>query len=68
MEMPSVVHPTSFNIRGIYFRVVTLFPLTDQQAAKIAMRYYRAKKFKKKDIGSTIHVISVVDRESIELL
>ena len=68
MEMPSVVHPTQFNIKGIAFRVVTLFPLTDSQAAKLAMRYYQTHKFNKKHIGTTIHVISVADRETIGLL
>lgn len=68
MTVPSLVHPTPFNIQGIIFRAVTFFPLTDQQAAKLVMRYYKTHKFSKKHIGSTIHVISVIDQETIGLL
>lgn len=42
MELPSVLHPVTFNVGGYAIRVMAYFALTDRQAAKIAMHGYRS--------------------------
>lgn len=66
--MQSVVHPTVFTISGMRFQVVAQFTLTDQQAAKVAMRFYRTRKFTKKDQGKLFQVLTSFDHDSIALL
>lgn len=68
MEMPSVIHPKRFHINGIFFEVISYSPLTDDQAAKVAMSFFRSKKFKKKDKGKVFKVITQFDSESSNLL
>jgi len=68
MEMPSVVHPKRFAINGMYFEVVSYSPLSDDQAAKIAMMFFRGRKFKKSDKGKLFQVITQFDAQSAGLL
>jgi hypothetical protein len=65
--MQSVVHPTIFLISGMRFQVVAQIALTDQQAAKVAMRFYRMRKFTKKDQGKLFQVLTSIDHDSITL-
>lgn len=57
MEMPSVVHPTRFTIKGMVFEVVSYSQLSDEKAATIAMQFFRMQKFKKKDQGKLFRVL-----------
>ena len=57
MEMPSVVHPTRFTIKGMVFEVVSYEPLSDSKAATVAMQFFRSHKFKKKDQGKLFRVL-----------
>jgi hypothetical protein len=50
------------------FQVVAQTALTDQQAAKVAMGFYRRRKFTKKDQGKLFQVQTLFDRETIALL
>jgi hypothetical protein len=50
------------------FQVVAQITLTDQQAAKVAMRFYRTRKFTKKDQGKLFQVLTSFDHDSIALL
>jgi hypothetical protein len=72
MEMPSVVHPVTFEIDGYLFRVTSYTSLTDDQAAAIAKSYYHQlrskRKLKKKDIGCTFDCITLFDADSSSLL
>jgi hypothetical protein len=64
MQMPSVVHPKSFDVGGVILQVVSYSPLTDQQAAN-AVRWFCANhKLKKKDKGKLIQVITMLDQQS----
>lgn len=68
MEIPSVVHPKRFVINEMYFEVVSYSPLNDEQAAKIAMMFFRGRKFKKSDKGKLFQVITQFDTQSAGLL
>lgn len=67
MEIPNVVHPKTFNINGIFFQVVSYTSLSDEQAEKMAMYFYRKHKFKKKDKGKIIKIITTADSQSANL-
>ncbi|MCK6414727.1 MAG: hypothetical protein L6Q63_04090 [Giesbergeria sp.] len=49
MNLPNIIHPTTFKIGEIHIRVASYFALTDKQAAGIAMHCYRSRKWKKAD-------------------
>lgn len=68
MEIPSVVHPKRFTINGMVFEVVSYSALTDEQAQKAAMLFFRSHKFKKKDQGKLFRVVTTFDRNSSNLL
>lgn len=68
MEMPSVTHPTTFKINGMYFKVVSYSKLSSAQAGTIVQNFYRTNKFKKKDQGKTFTVITTFDENSSGLL
>lgn len=68
MQTPSCVHPKRFKIQGITFEVVTLGPVSEAQAAKIAMHFFRTHKFKKLDQGKLFQVRALFDRFSANLL
>jgi hypothetical protein len=58
MNLPSVIHPKKFNIKGMLFEIVAYKPLTDDEAAQAAMYFYRSHKFKKADQGKLFHVLT----------
>ena len=68
MQKPSVAHPTKFKISEMFFEVVTFEPVTNDQAAKIAMHFYKSNKFKKSDKGKSFQVITMFDKQSAQLL
>jgi hypothetical protein len=68
MESPSVIHPKKFRIDGIFFEVITATPVSDEQAGKIAMHFYKSRKFKKPDKGKLFQVVTLFDSESTGLL
>ena len=68
MGSSAVTHPKKFKIDGMVFEIVTAGQLSDQQAAKIAMHFFRTHKFKKSDKGKLFQVITLFDSESANLL
>lgn len=68
MQMPSIVHPKKLSIKGMLFEVVAYTSLTDEQASKIAMIFYRSRKFTKKDQGKLFRVATQFDENSSDLL
>lgn len=68
MKIPSVIHPVKFNIGGYIFEVVSYGKLTDQQAAIIVRNFYSTHKFKKKDVGKVFKIISIIDKDSADIL
>ncbi len=68
MELPSVIHPTKFAINGMYFQVISFSKLTDSQASKVAMHFYRMRKFKKSHKGKIFKVITTIDENSSGML
>ena len=62
--VPSVVHPVRFKIKGIIFEIVSYARLTDEQARKIVLLYYRGHSFKKSDQGKQIRVVTLFDENS----
>lgn len=68
IRLPSVVHPKRFNIGGILVQVMSCVSLTDAQAAKVAMLFYRSRKFTKKDQGKLFRTYSLFDQDSVGLL
>jgi len=65
-----ITHPVKFNIGGMLFEVVTSGPVTQAQAAKIAMLFYQQHRhtFKRAQRGKLIQVITHYDRDSAALL
>ncbi|MDI6808282.1 MAG: hypothetical protein QME66_04775 [Candidatus Eisenbacteria bacterium] len=51
MEVPKIVHPRLVLINNIKFRVITYFPVTDDEARKIALWSYRTQ-------GRSLNVVS----------
>ena len=49
MNLPDVIHPSTYRIGEIHMRVASYFPLTEAQARAIAMHAYRSRKWKKAD-------------------
>lgn len=68
MNLPDVVHPTTFKIGEIHIRVVSYFPLTDKQAARIAMHCYHSRKWKKADAKKVHAQLWTGDREAAAML
>ena len=68
MDAPSTIHPKLIKINGFTFRVVAYCHLTDQQAYKIAIHFYRNNKLKKKDQKKVFQVYTTFDQDSLELL
>lgn len=66
MDMPSVVHPVKFEIKGITFEVVSIGELTNEQAAGVARLAYAKHKRKKKDVGKIVQVVTFLDGDSLE--
>jgi hypothetical protein len=64
MNLPDVIHPTTFKVGDIHIRVASYFPLTDKQAAGIAMHAYRARKWKKADAKKVHTQMWIGDREA----
>ena len=65
---PNVVHPTTFNIRGVLVEIVAFAPLTDAQAMKIALMYARTHRIRKGMTGKTVRVVTTFDGSSRQLL
>jgi hypothetical protein len=68
MKLPSVTHPKRFKIDGIEFEVVSYSSLTDEQASKVAMHFFRTHTFKRKDQGKVFRVETTFDQSTIKLL
>ena len=68
MKLPDVIHPKRFRINGYVIGVATYFPITDQQAAKIAMLAFRSRKWTKKDLKKEHIQLWTGDRDALALL
>lgn len=56
MNMPNVIHPTTYRMGGIQIRIASFFSLTESQARGIAMHTYRTRRWTKAD-AKKIHTI-----------
>lgn len=65
MNLPAVVHPVQFRIKGILFEIVSYDPLTDQQAARLAQAFYRLHRFTRKDQGRVYRVLTTADQTTL---
>lgn len=68
MNIPNVIHPTTFKIGEIHIRVASYFALTDRQAAAIAMHSYRSRKWKKADAKKVHTQLWIGDRDAAAML
>jgi len=66
--MSEILHPKIFDINGFKFQIAAQCELSDDEAAKIAMRFYRSRKFAKKDRCKVFQVRTEFDRDSAGLL
>lgn len=66
--LPSIKHPKLFQIGAIRMGVISYFPLTDDQAAKIAMYAYRSRKWTRKDEKKVHYQYWTGDRDALRLL
>ena len=65
-SLPSVIHPTKFNINGIVLEVVSFEPLNNEQAGWVAGWFYRNHKWKKKDRGKLNQAVTVASPRDID--
>ena len=68
MQLPNVIHPTTYKIGEIQIRVASYFPLTEPQARAIAMHSYRSRKWKKADAKKVHTQLWIGDRETAAML
>lgn len=68
MQPTRVTHPTIFTIAGIRIQVTALSILTEAQAAKIAIHFYRTRRFTKKDQTRLFQAVTLFDQDSVGLL
>ena len=66
--IPNVKHPKAFHHKGVAYRTVSYFPLTDQQSQKIIRHALRNSKPKKSHQGSVLEIVTHIDRETLSLL
>lgn len=66
--VPNVVHPKQFRIGGYLIGVATYFPVSDAQAAKIAMHAFRSRKWTKKDLKKAHLIHWIGDRDALAML
>ena len=57
MELPSIVHPNRYEVKGILLEVVSYNPLPERQARAIALMFYRQHKFTRRDQGRLFRVV-----------
>ena len=62
--MQFITHPTQIRINGFTFEVLALTTLTDEQASRIALHFYRSHRLRKKDKGKLLQVVTQVDANS----
>ncbi|MDZ4282801.1 MAG: hypothetical protein U1C04_18805 [Hydrogenophaga sp.] len=67
-SLPNIKHPKMFKIGDITIGVVTYMPITDAQAAKIAMHAYRSRRWTKKDQEKVHLQYWSGDQETLALL
>lgn len=68
MEFKEIIHPTTFKIDGIFYKVSALVSLTDEQASKLVMLFLRTNRPLKKNKGKTITIRTSHDQSSVGLL
>ena len=59
MNLPTIVHPKKFNIKGMLFEIVAYKAMTEDEAAKAAMHFYRTQKFNQADQGKLFRVMTL---------
>ncbi|WP_211456518.1 hypothetical protein [Comamonas brasiliensis] len=64
MNMPNVIHPTTYRLGEIHLRIASYFPLTEPQARAIAMHSYRSRKWKKADAKKTHTILWTGDQSA----
>jgi hypothetical protein len=52
----------------VQFEVVTVGPVSDEEAAKIVMHFCRSRRPTESDRGKLIRIVTLFDRESANLL
>lgn len=68
MELPNVVHPKRFLISEVQIQVITYFPITDHQAALIAMHLWRTQAKVRKAKKKLIQIPWIGDQSALALL
>ena len=68
MKLPDVIHPKRFSVNGYTIGVATYFPISDQQAAKIALMTLRSRRWTKKDQKKVHLQYWTGDKEALALL
>jgi len=63
-----ITHPKIFNISGMFFKVVSYTNLSDDQAANVAMMFYKSHKFTAKDKNKTFTIKTSFDKGSSRYL
>ncbi|MDP9965104.1 hypothetical protein J2W37_002824 [Variovorax paradoxus] len=67
-SLPHIKHPKVFKIGAIHIGVMSYFPLSDDQAAKVAMYAYRTPKWTRKDEKKMHFQYWTGDRDALALL
>lgn len=68
MGLRLIVHPKIFKVADYKFEVAAFCKITDEQARKIVLHFYRNSKLKKKDKDKIIRIATVYNEQSIKRL
>ena len=68
MNLPTIAHPTVFDIGGHRIQLLTHFVVSRDQAALIVLMCFRQRRWLKKDLGKTTTIAWPGDRAALALL
>jgi len=65
--MEFVVHPREIGYGEYTFEVLSIDPLSDEQAANVVRQFCRMHKLKKKDRGKILRITTRIDHQSARM-
>jgi len=68
LEQPSVIHPKLVKIKGFRFQVVAYCGMTDEQALKFAIHFYRSHAPNEFDRNKVLKVVTTYGQDSLSRL
>lgn len=57
MTTSLIKHPKRYAVKGIFFEVLSIEPVSEAFAREMVIRFYRSRKFGQKDKGKLFQVV-----------